>query len=168
MREAELLAILDAGPIGVEALAALSGSRRRLAQAGIDALIDYLDAVTPDADLEPSLGANEPGCTAGTHWIQSAPGRDLEAVDEDGDVLDRGEHDSSDYEPSLGAPAGSLHHHDMWRHNSLSAFEDEIDWENEEDKREAPTHREAAAAYRENGQPTAAAWCEVQLGRIAA
>ena len=70
--------------------------------------------------------------------MQSALGRDLEAVDEDGDSLDGGEHDSSDYEPSLGAPVGSLHHHDMWRHNSLSAFEDEIDWENEEDERGLP------------------------------
>ena len=84
MREAELLAILNAGPIGAEALAALSGSRRRLAQAGIDALIDYLDAVTPDADLE--------------------EGADLEGVDEDGDLLDDGEKDLCDHEPSLGAP----------------------------------------------------------------
>ena len=139
MQEAELLAILDAGPLPH---AFMTRAQRRVMQAGVDALIDYLDAVTPDADLEPSLGANEPGATAGTHWMQSAPGRDLEAVDEDGDSLDRGEHDSSDYEPSLGAPFGSLHHHEMWRHNSLSAFEDEIDWENEEDERSLPGYRE--------------------------
>ena len=66
-RGAELLAILDAGPIDPAALALLSKGQRQRAQAGIDALIDYLDAVTPDADLEPSLGANEPGATAGTH-----------------------------------------------------------------------------------------------------
>ena len=70
MREAELLAILDAGPIGAEALAALSGSRRRLAQAGIDALIDYLDATTPDADLEPSLGVPEHLMGYGWAWVR--------------------------------------------------------------------------------------------------
>ncbi|MDX7950473.1 hypothetical protein P7D22_04675 [Lichenihabitans sp. Uapishka_5] len=93
---AELLAILDAGPLPH---AFMTRHQRETMQAGVDALIEYLDAITPDADLEPCLGANEPGLrTCGTHWHQSAPGLDLEA-----DPLDSGEHDPADWEPSLGA-----------------------------------------------------------------
>ena len=59
MRDAQLLAILDAGPIGLEALASLSRERRRVAEAGIAALIAALDAIDPDPEAEPSLGTPE-------------------------------------------------------------------------------------------------------------
>lgn len=137
MQGADLAAILDMGPIDPAALALLSKGQRQRAQAGIDALLDYLDAVTPDADLEPSFGF-----ALGLGELDEA-----EAVDEDGDDLDRGEHDPSDYEPALGAPEGTPDLPGHWGVNSRSAFEDEDegwdeDWENEKDERDLPTPAE--------------------------
>ena len=127
-REAEFFAILDMGPIDPTALAFMSTAQRRRAQAGIDMLIDYLDAVTPDADLEPegevdladwepNLGAPEHAMSLRPQWWQSvdptcsqahwAKGtrddREVECEDE-GACIQSQPHDEEPNEPSLGAP----------------------------------------------------------------
>lgn len=108
-RDAQLLAILDAGPIGPEALAGLSRQRRQAAEIGIAALIAALDAIEPDPDIEdgaddePSLGSLGGCAGAGVAdqrlWSCGGCG-DIEEEDEHGgDLID---------EPSLGAP--EIHH----------------------------------------------------------
>lgn len=106
MRERDLLAILDAGPIGPEALASLSRERRQVAEAGIAALIAALDALDPDPEAEPSLGTPEiefrdnglplaRGHIDQRRWSRGAP-RLAGLVDL--------EEDATDDEPNLGAP----------------------------------------------------------------
>lgn len=56
MGTADLLAILDAGPLPH---AFMTRPQREAMQAGVDALIDYLDAIEPDCDLEDD-GTAEP------------------------------------------------------------------------------------------------------------
>ena len=123
MREQELLAILDAGPIDPASLAFMSAHRRKRGLLSIDSLIDLLDALEPDPDLEPSFGHLPPGgldecepdndlepslgslggCVSAAHFDQrlwaAGNGRDAEQ-----DVHDEPHDDvDGDREPDLGA-----------------------------------------------------------------
>ena len=91
-RQAELLAILDAGPLPH---AFMSRPQREAVQAGIDALIDYLDAITADPDLEDD-GCDEPYMGRSETGAGKQPDFEMHAGDEC--------EDGGDCEPSLGAP----------------------------------------------------------------
>lgn len=73
---------------------------RQAIERAIDALIDLLDATTPDPDDEPDLGWTG----GGAHGVTDDRERDLDEI-EGGDVVDEphDQHDEGDLEPSLGA-----------------------------------------------------------------
>ena len=126
-RAADLLAILDAGPLPH---AFMSRAQRRAMQAGVDALIDYLDAIQPDCDLEPTLGFVMPGeldecepdpdsesSLAATEfgslhqplWSRGTRADLEEECEDEGACIQSQPHDEeNDREPALGAPDGII------------------------------------------------------------
>ena len=106
MREAELLAILDSGPLPH---AFMTRRQRRAMQQGVDALIDYLDAVTPDPDLEPTMALVMAG--------------DVDEAEPDADFEEMGE----DNEPSLGATITGSLYQTLWSRGSRSDLEEECE-----------------------------------------
>ena len=95
-RALDLLAILDAGPLPY---ACMTRAQRQAMQTGVDALIDYLDAIEGDPDIEDD-GCAEPYMSQ----CETGAGRQLEFQAVGGDECE----DGHDHEPSLGAPE-----HDM-------------------------------------------------------
>ena len=95
------------------------GKLRKQIERAVSRLIAILDELDSDPEAEPVLGAPEQTeVLSWTYGPQTVPGRDQrhwakgttddrEAVDEDGgDILDGGDDDRVDGEPSLGAAEG--------------------------------------------------------------